>query len=155
MYISSQAVEMIRSFVSSRDGGWTESNEAVAAAANEPTTANPAPRPVVPTPYTYDDLLAVISDATAARLIALPSLPAIVEAVNSGDLAACARWISSLVRGGVVTIEEAAAIQAVVAAVEPDPAWPPLVSWAESVLGRPATIADVQAARDAENEKGG
>ena len=91
--------------------------------------------------------MGVLSSASIGNVKALPYLPAIVDDVNNGNLAACARWLALFVATSVVTEAEATAIQGVMTATELDPSWQSQISWAVANLGRLLDEADLTAAR--------
>ena len=145
---SPAAIAAIQAYGAALSGGWAGQTDAqVLTAANAATVDNPAQQGTVAKPYTYDDLLGAISSANVSKLVVLPALPAIVETINSGDLVACARWITTLVAGGVITTDEATAVSAVMTATEADPSYQSKISWAVANLGRPVDLVDIQQSR--------
>lgn len=145
---SPAAVAAIQTYAAALSGGWAgNADDAILAAANAPSVANPTPQPTVAKPYTYVDLLGHLSAGSIAKLVVLPSLPTIVDSINAGNLLACQRWIATLVAGAIITGDEATALGGVMAATEPDPAFPARISWAEADIGRPLDLSDISEAR--------
>ncbi len=145
---SPAAITAIQSYVAALSGGWAGNTDAqVLAAANAPTIDNPVSATTIGKPYTFADLLAVLSDGSTAKLVALPSLPAILDAVNAGEMVVISRWVGLLIKGAVITSDEATAMTAIMADTETDPSWPTQISWAESNIGRLLDINDIAASR--------
>lgn len=88
---------------------------------------NPAPRGHVPRPFAASDVLEALSPESRAKLTGVAFLPAIRDAINSQDRAACSLWVQVLVSGAIVTPEEGAALAGLLSATTDDPAWPATV----------------------------
>lgn len=71
-----------------------------------------------PKPFAAADLLSLLSDASATKLVACPSLPNIRADIAAQDRTALGVWIAILKRGGIITDAEATAIGAVLVATE-------------------------------------
>lgn len=145
---SPSAIEAIQTFGAAINGGWQgNTDNQILEAANAPAIANPATQGTVSAPYTYVSLLGVLSPESIAKVVELPSLTAILDSINAGNIVACQRWIMLLVTSGKITGDEAQSIAAVMLATEPDPSWPEQISWAQSNLGRPLDGDDLTDAR--------
>jgi len=71
-----------------------------------------------PKPFASADLLTLLSDESAAKLVACPSLPNIRSDIAAQDRTALGVWVAIPKRGGVVSDSEATAIGGVLAATE-------------------------------------
>lgn len=144
---SPEAVDAIRSAVASTKDGWQKSDADIAAALNAPTIVNTTPRSATKKPYTLITIMGAMADASVGRLIMSPIMVELIDAMRDRDGGAVDDCIEAMQRGGIVTAEERAAIDAIVSATEPDPAWVEKTSWARSVLGRSVSADDVARAR--------
>jgi hypothetical protein len=140
---SPEAISAIRAEVSD----WTSDDASIAASLDAPTIANPAPRPTVPVALTVSGVLGALSAESKAKLHTVAFVPAIRDAINAQDRAACGLWAQILMDGGVITPAEGQALMGLLSATQPDPSWPAEISWAESTLGRLVDPEDVAAAR--------
>ncbi len=71
-------------------------------------------------PLTISGLLGGLSQASAAKLIVLPSLTDLRDMVLSGDVAGVGLWVAFYAKAGVVTAEEAATVNQALAAAIPN-----------------------------------
>lgn len=141
--ISPVAVTKIRAQVAD----WTKDDATIAATLNNRTIANPTPAPPVPKPFSVSDLYGVLDHPAKAALDAHPSLPRILEDLNSNNITACNLWVTLLQEAGHVTATQGTAMSKIVNATQPDPDHPALISWAEQSLGRLVDADDINASR--------
>lgn len=143
---SPAAVTAIRAHVSD----WTPTDAQIVAALNTPAIANPTPQPSIPAPLTEDGLAGLLTDATngsIARLVNYVNYGLVQADILAGNRARIGGWAGKLAVAGIITVGEATAIGAALAATVPDPAWPALISWAVANLGRPVDADDVATSR--------
>ena len=140
-------IAWIRSYVATLPGGWDTSVPDIVAAANTPTVPNPAPQPTVPKPFYVTDLVAHLDAETLASLRTLPSLPRVLDDINSNNRAGCNLWLNLLLASTDITQQQHDALAAVINATYPDPSWPSQVGAAEANLGRPIDQLDVLGAK--------
>lgn len=140
---SPAAIALIREQVAD----WTGDDATIAASLNAPSIENPAPQPTIAKPFTARDLMGVLDSAAKAKLLTLPSLARLLNDIEAGVIEPLENWVAMLATGAIVTQEQAGALMAILHATEPDPSWPPQISWAESVIGRPVDTDDIAAAR--------
>lgn len=98
---------------------------------NAPVTDNPLPQGSVKPPLTFAGLAAVIAPASLAKVIGYAHLDVIIEDLRRGDYDAAALWVQGLTVAGILTTEDATAINSALTAPIPDPAWKPKLSWVE------------------------
>jgi hypothetical protein len=79
------------------------------------------PGPARPVTLTVSGLLALLSPASQANLKALPYLPTVRDDINNQDRAAVALWAGFFAQNGVITADEAQAIEGALAATEAGP----------------------------------
>lgn len=147
MNITPQGIAAIRAYITD----WTPSDATIASNLNAPSVANPTPQPTAPKLYSFADVMGCLGAASIANVRALPTATALVTAINARDTVSILNWLAALQAGTpLITPSEAAAVQAVITATQPDPAWAAQVSWAAVNLGRVADSDDVAAARAAQ-----
>jgi len=135
---------MIQGFITD----WTPTNNAILTALNAPSVANPTPQPTVAKPFAFADVMGCLSAASVANVRSLATATQLITAINLRDVVSIGNWLAALSSPpALITSGEAAAVGAVITATELDPSWPAQISWAAANLGRPATLADVIAAR--------
>lgn len=125
---------------------WSPADAAIADQLNAPDRPNPAPQATVPVPFTPTGALALVGPANLAKLIGSPATVEFNAAAVAGDVAAAA-WLAFALGAGYLTAAEHDAILALAQQTQPDPAWPPQVSWAVATLGRPVDVQDIHASR--------
>lgn len=150
---SPSAVAAIQQEAPNIPGGWAGNGDAqIAEALNAPSVANPAPRATVPTPYTYQQLLGLLSQASLANVYAFPAVHDLFVAVLAMDSSFVAATVALFQAAGKVTADEATALNAAISATEPDPGWPAQISWARANLGRDVDADDIAASRPAQGD---
>lgn len=93
------------------------------------TVANPLPQATIAKPFTYVDVLNLLSTASQANVRALPELPRILDDINAANRQAVSVWAGLLIAGNAPPITQAEhdAIINLMNATEPDPSWPSTV----------------------------
>jgi hypothetical protein len=89
---------------------------------------NPAPVAKVPKRLDVGTFLSLLSSASKKNLTGSPYAQTIADYVTAQDRAGLGLWIQLAVVSGWITAEEAAALQAALAATEDDPGWTPTVA---------------------------
>jgi hypothetical protein len=147
--ISPQAVAKIRG----RVADWTADDATIAAELNAPTLPNPEAAPTVPRPFAASDVLGLLAVGSLARLRNCSDKAEMLREIDAQNRPGVMLWASLLAADdgadikGVITPAERDAIFARMAETAPDPAYRPLLSWAEAEVGRPLDPSDVAAAR--------
>lgn len=104
------------------------------------TVANPTPQPTIAKPFTYTDVLGLLSAASQVNVRALPELSRVLDDINAQNRHAVTVWAGLLLAGSspVITQAEHDAIVALMNATELDPSWPstvPAASRLEQAFG--------------------
>ncbi len=120
-----------------------QSPEAIAAQLNSPEFDNPVKQPMVPQPFDFTSLAALISQTSMQGLVNYVHFDVVIQDVRKQDRDAVVLWAKALAAGGYITVEEAGALIQTVSSAVPDPTWKPLLSWAEMNLGDTLNILDV------------
>jgi len=129
---------------------WGPDDQAIADALNVPDQPNPAAQGVIDNPLYESALLSLLTDATNGSLVKLISWPNFgllktdIEAQNRDGVGL---WCQALTAAGIITVGECGAIEAYIGGTQPDPSWPPQISWAQAVIGRDLDSNDIAASR--------
>lgn len=86
--------------------------------------ANPQPQGTIPKPWTAMQLLGVVSAATQGNLAGHNLIAEVQVCAMSQDAAGILALAQLAVNVGAMTPAEQTAVQAIVTATQPDPAWP-------------------------------
>ena len=88
---------------------------------------NPVPQAVVPRTFTKADLKSILDTAALGRLQGLPSLPRLLDMIDSQNRESLALWADLLTAGGTITAAQRTALLGRLAETVPDPSWPATV----------------------------
>lgn len=141
------AIDWIRSFAATLEGGWSLSDSAIVAAANAPSIPNPVPQPTRDKAFTFSEFMAALDQATIKTVSDYGTFSDVRRDIEMNNRGACALWIQLFVVRGELTTQQAAALTAIISATEPDPDWRPMISVAEQNIGRMVDVYDVKEAR--------
>jgi len=75
----------------------------------------------VPKPISTAIIMGGLSPASVAKLAANPNLPTVVKSIDSDDRGAVGLWVSAYVDEGLITPDEAAAINALLTGADTSP----------------------------------
>ena len=145
---SHAAIAWIQAQVAAMSGAWAgNTNAQIVAALNTPSIANPVPQGKVPVPYTAAGLLGLLSPGSITNLASFPAIHDLFADIEAQSTVAIGDAVALLAAAGKITTAEATAVNAALAATEPDPTWQSQISLAQANLGRPVDLFDVEAAR--------
>lgn len=136
-------------WIQSAVADWSLSDAAIAMALNARMVANPADRPIVPLPFAVGDLLGVLDSGAMGNLGHHPSLPRILDDIAAMNRPGLMMWVTTLAAAGDITAPQRTALEAILAATGPDPAWPNEVPEPVVHIGRLVDPDDIAAARPA------
>ena len=155
------AVDWIRSHVTD----WTPTDQELADGLNGDMVPNPTPQPTVPTPFLARDCMSLLSSASVADILGIPSFDSsirpLLNIINKSqeDISNLNDWAGALFKGGKLTQTEYDALAAPAPGTTagaqvglfnrtgPDPDWPATLPRPVVELGRTLDADDIQAAR--------
>ena len=142
-------IASIKTFVAGLSGGFAGNTDAQIRAAMASTkVANPLPQATVPTPFTYGQLLGLLSAGSQANLEAFPAIHDLFAAILAQNAADVVATVQLMQDASKITSAEATAITNAVNATGPDPNWTAQVGWdVANIRPSGADDFDIEAAR--------